>query len=138
MGTRRAQRTRGIAVGDPVMANTYQYPTYPTTLHGMGVVMEDERDEVSSRSRAASQINTSLALMSRLHWHDCQQLSTTCIGRCLHCRPLCLTVLLMDQLAALFQKATALQEEGNCWESFQLWNSVWNDDGGFRSRVHHY
>ena len=57
---------QGMAVGDPVMDNVYQYPTYAATLHGMGVVMEDER----------------------------------------------------DQLAAIFQKATRLQQAGECWQSF--------------------
>jgi vitellogenic carboxypeptidase-like protein len=39
---------RGMAVGDPVMDNAYQYPTYAATLHGMGVVMEDERDQLAA------------------------------------------------------------------------------------------
>jgi carboxypeptidase C (cathepsin A) len=39
---------RGMAVGDPVMDNAYQYPTYAATLHGMGVVMEDERDALAA------------------------------------------------------------------------------------------
>ena len=39
---------RGMAVGDPVMDNAYQYPTYANTLHAMGLVMEDERDQLAA------------------------------------------------------------------------------------------
>ena len=74
----------GMAVGDPVMSNAYQYPTYASTLHGMGVVMADER----------------------------------------------------DRLAAIFANATALQQEGQCSASFDEWNSVWGDDGGFSCKPH--
>lgn len=36
----------GLAVGDPVMNGKYQYKTYADTLYGMGLVSEDEREQV--------------------------------------------------------------------------------------------
>eukprot|EP01012_Entosiphon_sulcatum_P010593 TRINITY_DN1622_c0_g1_i1.p1 TRINITY_DN1622_c0_g1~~TRINITY_DN1622_c0_g1_i1.p1 ORF type:complete len:521 (-),score=79.60 TRINITY_DN1622_c0_g1_i1:16-1578(-) len=36
----------GVAVGDPVLNAAYQFPTYPSTLYGMGVIMEDEKQQL--------------------------------------------------------------------------------------------
>eukprot|EP00750_Incisomonas_marina_P003280 INCI13045.2.p2 GENE.INCI13045.2~~INCI13045.2.p2 ORF type:complete len:526 (-),score=95.10 INCI13045.2:1887-3239(-) len=38
----------GLAVGDPVMNGQYQWGTYANTLYGMGVVMLDEREELTT------------------------------------------------------------------------------------------
>jgi hypothetical protein len=38
----------GLAVGDPVLNAEYQWPTYADTLYGMGVVMLDEKAELTS------------------------------------------------------------------------------------------
>jgi vitellogenic carboxypeptidase-like protein len=44
---------RGLAVGDPIMNWKTQMPTYPDTLHGMGVVMQKEREVLRGVMAAA-------------------------------------------------------------------------------------
>lgn len=68
---------KSVLVGDPMINADYQFPTYPHTLHGMGLIMEDER----------------------------------------------------DRLVEVFKEAAAVVDT-NCTAGFNLWNSVWNDDGG--------
>ena len=36
----------GLAVGDPVLNGIVQWPTYPDTLYGMGLIMLDEREKL--------------------------------------------------------------------------------------------
>eukprot|EP01061_Rhynchopus_euleeides_P014186 TRINITY_DN2463_c1_g2_i1.p1 TRINITY_DN2463_c1_g2~~TRINITY_DN2463_c1_g2_i1.p1 ORF type:complete len:544 (+),score=226.22 TRINITY_DN2463_c1_g2_i1:55-1632(+) len=67
----------GVSVGDPIINHAYQWPTYGSTLYGMGVIMLDERAAIDK--------------------------------------------IMADGISNL---------EGNCTVAFNLWNSVWNDDGG--------
>eukprot|EP00658_Telonema_sp_P-2_P047225 TRINITY_DN3580_c0_g2_i7.p1 TRINITY_DN3580_c0_g2~~TRINITY_DN3580_c0_g2_i7.p1 ORF type:complete len:291 (+),score=51.18 TRINITY_DN3580_c0_g2_i7:809-1681(+) len=60
------------------MNQVYQWPTYPAALHGMGVIMAHERDE----------------------------------------------------LAELFAHGVQALKQQDCRAAFNLWDSVWNDDGG--------
>lgn len=39
---------KGISVGDPVLDARVQWPTYATTLHAMGLIMGDERDQLDA------------------------------------------------------------------------------------------
>ena len=50
---------KGIAVGDPVMNWPYQYPTVPGALHGMGLLMEDERDKLKRIFENATELQRS-------------------------------------------------------------------------------
>eukprot|EP00929_Paragymnodinium_shiwhaense_P079768 TRINITY_DN41582_c0_g1_i1.p1 TRINITY_DN41582_c0_g1~~TRINITY_DN41582_c0_g1_i1.p1 ORF type:complete len:550 (-),score=93.46 TRINITY_DN41582_c0_g1_i1:385-2034(-) len=68
---------KGIAAGDPAVDNKYQYPTFADTFYAMGLVMEEEREEIAA------------IMANATHWND-----------------------------------------RDCWESFSLWNNVFNDDGG--------
>lgn len=35
-----------LAVGDPILNQAYQWPQYPDTLYGMGVLMDAERAQL--------------------------------------------------------------------------------------------
>eukprot|EP01059_Diplonema_ambulator_P008992 TRINITY_DN1875_c1_g4_i1.p1 TRINITY_DN1875_c1_g4~~TRINITY_DN1875_c1_g4_i1.p1 ORF type:complete len:521 (+),score=189.22 TRINITY_DN1875_c1_g4_i1:44-1606(+) len=39
---------KGVSVGDPIINNKYQWPTYGNTLYGMGVIMLDERQIIDN------------------------------------------------------------------------------------------
>jgi vitellogenic carboxypeptidase-like protein len=111
----------GMAVGDPVMSNSYQYPTYAATLHGMGVVMTDERDKLAAIFHNAT-------ILQQVHRsaHPLISLSDTMIFCSLHSP---------SALAAPLTSC-ALQQAGQCEASFKQWNRVWNDDGGFSCKPH--
>ena len=67
----------GVSVGDPILNSIVQYPTYPDTLYGMGLVNIPQRE-------------------------------------------------LLRQVLA---NATHLMLTESCRSGFDLWNSIWNDDG---------
>lgn len=39
---------KGVAVGDPILNAKYQFPTYANTLKGMGLVMDDEYENIKN------------------------------------------------------------------------------------------
>ena len=49
----QAVNFQGLAVGDPCIHAGYQWPTYPDTLYGMGVIMQDERAKLRQVLRTA-------------------------------------------------------------------------------------
>jgi hypothetical protein len=61
---------RGLAVGDPLIDNKVQWPTYPNTLYGMGVIMLEERKKLEgifAKGIAALGSNCSEAFV---HWNS--------------------------------------------------------------------
>ncbi|CAE8693982.1 unnamed protein product [Polarella glacialis] len=60
---------RGIAVGDPLIDNKYQYATYASTLYSMGLLLEDERAEVEAIMKNASALNDVDCLSSFKEWN---------------------------------------------------------------------
>eukprot|EP00927_Polykrikos_kofoidii_P035879 TRINITY_DN30383_c0_g1_i1.p1 TRINITY_DN30383_c0_g1~~TRINITY_DN30383_c0_g1_i1.p1 ORF type:complete len:574 (-),score=72.68 TRINITY_DN30383_c0_g1_i1:340-1977(-) len=60
---------KGIAVGDPVMDNKYQYATHPSTLYAMGLVMEDERAIIEAIVANVSKLNDVDCLSAFREWN---------------------------------------------------------------------
>eukprot|EP00928_Gymnodinium_smaydae_P032422 TRINITY_DN23485_c0_g2_i1.p1 TRINITY_DN23485_c0_g2~~TRINITY_DN23485_c0_g2_i1.p1 ORF type:complete len:551 (-),score=57.79 TRINITY_DN23485_c0_g2_i1:154-1764(-) len=60
---------KGLAAGDPVMNNKYQFPTYGSTLYAMGLVMEDERDTIDRIMANASAWNDKDCYAAFTEWN---------------------------------------------------------------------
>ena len=60
---------RGIAAGDPVMDNAYQYPTYAPALEALGLLMEDEARRVDAIMRRAARWSARDCARSFAEWN---------------------------------------------------------------------
>jgi len=61
---------KAVMVGDPMMNAYYQLPTYASTLHGMGVIMEDERDRLAKIMRESIRVMPSNCTAGFLLWNS--------------------------------------------------------------------
>jgi carboxypeptidase C (cathepsin A) len=65
---------RGLAVGDPLIDNKVQWPTYPNTLYGMGVIMLEDRKKLENIFAKGGETKSTHPYLSLLPCFSCHHL----------------------------------------------------------------